>query len=65
MEGGHEHEGKLDGEEDRDDDDQHQRCVVRVSLSLVLPEIGHDDDGDDNDVNEMRVDVMVVRWWVR
>ena len=52
MEGGHEHEGKLDSEEDGDDDDQHQRRVVCVSLSLVLPEIGHDDHDDDN-VNEM------------
>ena len=52
VEGGHEHEGKLDSEEDGDDDDQHQRCVVCVSLSLVLPEIGHDDHDDDN-VNEM------------
>ena len=63
MQGGHEHEGELDGQEDGDDDDQHQGRVVRVSLSLVLSEIG-DYDHDDADVNEMMEDVMVARWWV-
>ena len=44
MECGHDHKRKLDGQKDGDDDDQHQSCVVRVSLTLVLPGGGGDDD---------------------
>ena len=49
MKGRHDHERELDGQEDRDNHDQHQGCVVGVSLSLVLPEDG--EDGSNNDDN--------------
>ena len=54
MKGRHDHERELDCQEDRDNHDQHQGCVVGVSLSLVLPEDGEihgDEDGSDDDDN--------------
>ena len=52
MKSRHDHERELDGQEDRNNRDQHQGCVVRVSLSLVLPEgdeIHDDNDGSNDD----------------
>ena len=51
MKGRHDHERELHCQEDRDNHDQHQGCVVRVSLSLVLPEDDeiHDDKDGSND----------------
>ena len=53
MKGRHDHERELDCQEDRDNHDQHQGCVVGVSLSLVLPEEGetHGDEDDSHDDN--------------
>ena len=51
MKSRHDHERELDGQEDRDHHNQHQGCVVGVSLSLVLPEEDeiHDDKDGRND----------------
>ena len=59
MKGRHDHERELDCQEDRDNHDQHQGCVVGVSLSLVLPGDGeiHDDEDGSNDDDENGGDV--------
>ena len=51
MKSRHDHERELHCQEDRDNHDQHQGCVVGVSLSLVLPEEDeiHDDEDGSND----------------